>query len=81
MKVCQHVISTITIVLPNVYVLGNQLVNPSICYMEGPISHQFNWKPLVTPFVLGRISTLLVSPYPMWYNIAPPYIPFILICI
>ncbi len=56
------------------YVLGNQLVNPSIRHMEVPISHQFNWKPLVTPFVQGRTNTLHVSTYPMWYNVIPPYI-------
>ncbi len=42
MNVHQPIIPTITITLPNVSILGNQPVNPSIGHMAVLVSHQLN---------------------------------------
>ncbi len=33
------------------------------------------WSQPVTPIVPGKISMLLISTYPMWYNVIPPFVP------
>jgi len=40
-------------------------------------NHSTNrWQQFVTPIILGQISNLPFSFYPMWYNVIPPYLPF-----
>ncbi len=75
MNVHQPIIPTLIIILPNVYVLGIQPMNLSIGHTPVAISYLSNWQSHVTPFVLGKINTILTSTCPMWYNVIFPYIP------
>ncbi len=75
MNVHQPVIPTPIVVLPNVYVLGIQPMNPSIGHTPIPINYQSNWQSPITPFVRGKINTIPTSTYPIWYNVILPYIP------
>jgi len=74
-NVHQHVFPTTTTVVPNVYVLGTQAMNPSIGHTIVPINYQKTWSQLVTPIVLGKTNMLPTSTYPMWYNVIPLFVP------
>jgi hypothetical protein len=58
MNVQQPIIPTIT-TLPNVSILGNQPMNPSISHMVIFVSHEHNLSPLVTPFVPKKLVPYL----------------------
>jgi hypothetical protein len=66
MNVHQLVLSTTTLIVPNVFVLRTQVMNPSIGHMTIPINYQTTWSQHVTPIVLGKTSMLPTSTYPMW---------------
>jgi hypothetical protein len=74
MNVHQHIIPTITTILPNVHVPIIKAMKFSIGHTIVLVSYQQTWQPLVTPFVLGKTNVLLTSTYPTWYNVIPLYI-------
>jgi hypothetical protein len=75
MNVHQPILPTTKIIVPNVFILGNQSMNPSIVHTTIPINYHTTWSQPVTPIVLGKTSMLPISTYPMWYNVIPPFVP------
>jgi hypothetical protein len=75
MNVHQHVLPTITTIIPNVYVLGTQAMNLNIGHTVIPINYQITWSYFVTPIVPSKTNMLPTSTYPMWYNVIPFFVP------
>jgi hypothetical protein len=66
---------TTTIIVPNVFVLRIQAMNPNIVHTTIPINYQTTWSQLVTTIVPCKTNMLPTSTYPMWYNVIPPFVP------
>jgi len=75
MNIHQPVLPTTTIVIPNVFILGTQAINPNIGHMAVLVNYQTTWSQPITPIVLGKTNMLLTSTYPMWYNVIPLFVP------
>jgi len=75
MNVHQHVLPTITTIIPDVYVLGTQAMNPNIDHMVIPVNYQITWSQLIRPIVPSKTNMLPTSTYPMWYNVIPFFVP------
>jgi len=75
MNVHQHVLSTTTIVVPNVFILRTQAMNPSIVHTTILVNYQTTWSQPITPIVSSKTNMLPTSTYPMWYNVIPPFVP------
>jgi hypothetical protein len=58
MNVHQHVLPTIKIIVPHVYILETQAMNPSIGHMVVVVNYQTTWSQLVTPIVPCKTSML-----------------------
>jgi hypothetical protein len=67
----QYVLPTIIIIIPNVFILGTQSMNPSIGHMIVLVNYRTIWSQLVTPIVRSKVGMILTSTYPMWYNAIP----------
>jgi len=74
MNTHQLVFPTITIAIPNVFVLRNQAMNLNIGHMVVLVNYQTPWSQLVTPLALGKTSMLPTSTYPMWYDVIAPFV-------
>jgi hypothetical protein len=75
MNTHQRVLPTITIVVPNVYVLGARAMNPSIGHITISINYQTTWSQHVTLIILGKTNMLPISTYLKWCNVIPPFVP------
>jgi hypothetical protein len=75
MNTHHHVLPTTIIAVPNVAILGTQAMNPSIGHTIVPNNYQITWLQPITLIVLGKTSMLLISTYPMWYNVIPLFVP------
>jgi hypothetical protein len=72
----QLVLLNTTIIVPNVFILGTQTMNPSIGHTIIHVNYQTTWSQLVTPIVQGSKTNMLpTSTYPIWYNVIPPFVP------
>jgi hypothetical protein len=74
MNIHRLVFPTTTIVIPNVYVLRTQAMNPNIGHTLVPVNYHTTWSQFITPIVLGKISMLPISTHPMWYNVIPRFV-------
>jgi hypothetical protein len=75
MNIHQHFFPTTTTIVPNVFVLRTQAMNPSISRTIILINYQTTWSQPITPIVPGKTSMLPIAIYPMWYNVIPPFVP------
>jgi hypothetical protein len=77
MNVHQPILPTTTIVIPNVFVLKTQAMNPSMGHTTIFVNYQTTYSQPVTPIILGKTNMLPISTYPMWYNPIPPFVPLV----
>jgi hypothetical protein len=40
-----------------------------------PIGQHLGWQQIVTPLIIRQPRVVPYPPYPMWYNILPPFVP------
>jgi len=71
----QLVLPTTPTVVPNVFVLGTQTMNPSLSHTTIHVNYQTTWSQPITRIVPGKTNILPTSTYPMWYNVIPPFVP------
>jgi hypothetical protein len=76
MNIHQHILTTTTITIPNVFILGTQAMNPSIAYTTVHVNYQTLGSQPVTPIVPGKTSMLPTSTYLMWYIVITPFCAF-----
>jgi hypothetical protein len=75
MNTPQHILSTTTIVVPNVFILGTQAMNPNIGHIIILVNYQTIWSQPITPIVPSKTSMLPTLTYPTWYNVIPLFVP------
>jgi hypothetical protein len=75
MNIHQHLLPTTTTVVPNVFALGTQAMNPSIGCTIVLVNYQTTWSQPITPIVPSKTRMLPTSTYPMWYNVIPFFVP------
>jgi hypothetical protein len=75
MNIHRLVLPTTTTIVPNVFVLGTQAMNPSIGHTIIFVNYQPTWSQPITPIVLNNTNMLPISTYPMWYNVIPAFVP------
>jgi hypothetical protein len=66
---------TTTPLVPNVFILKIQAMNPNIYHTTTHVNYQTTWSQLVTLITPSKTSMLPTSTYPMWYNVMPPFMP------
>jgi hypothetical protein len=59
MNVHQPILPTITTIIPNVFTLGNQAMNPNIGHTTIPVNYQTTWSQLVTPIITSKLMFYL----------------------
>ena len=71
----QPILPTTIIIVPNMFIIGIQAMNPNIGHRIIHVNYHTIWSQLVTPIVPSKTNMLLISTYPMWYNVIPPFVP------
>jgi hypothetical protein len=71
MNTLQPILSTTTIEVSNMSIVGTQAMNPNIGHTTILVNYQTIWSQPITPIVLSKTNMLPTSTYPMWYNVIP----------
>jgi hypothetical protein len=53
----------------------SQAMNLNIGHATILVNYQTTWSQPITQIVLSKTSMLVISTYPMWYNVIPPFVP------